>query len=89
MLRQKILKLRLKNPTGYYIYCTKKIQLNILKEVNFVCVRNTSGRFLVGTNQPYRKGAVPSKIKDILIGCLLGDASGELGPKAKTPCFAF
>jgi hypothetical protein len=49
----------------------------------------TSGRFLVGTNQPYRKGAVPSKIQDILIGCLLGDASGELGPKAKIPCFAF
>jgi len=49
----------------------------------------TSGRFLVGTNQPYRKGAVPSKIQDILIGCLLGDASGELATKAKTPCFAF
>lgn len=49
----------------------------------------TSGRFLVGTNQPHRKGAVPSKIQDILIGCLLGDASGELVPKAKTPCFAF
>jgi hypothetical protein len=49
----------------------------------------TSGHFLVGTKQPYRKGAVPPKIQDILIGCLLGDASWELGPKGKTPCFSF
>lgn len=44
---------------------------------------------MIGTQKPYRKGEVPSKIQDILIGCLLGDASGELGAKGKTPCFAF
>jgi hypothetical protein len=51
--------------------------------------KTTNGRFTPGTKLQHRSGSIPQKIKDILIGCLLGDASGQLLIKGKTPYFEF
>lgn len=51
--------------------------------------KKLDGKFTIGTKHLHRAGEVPQKIKDILIGCLLGDASGEKSRQAKTPLFSF
>lgn len=49
----------------------------------------TQGRFTPGTKLPYRKGPIPQKILDLLIGTLLGDAYGEKLKNGVTPNFQF
>lgn len=51
--------------------------------------KDNDGKFKKGTLMTYRKGIIPQKIQDILIGSLLGDCGGEKGLYAQTPMFHF